>query len=216
LIEEHEPCNREIENSRGWSYVTFYPEEVQANKILYDVNRLRELALDNRYYLPYEVIAQHNKVVVTAFPDGESPISPLIGLYQLISSYVGRFVDSGRYPTHGFYGKIGGIYERPEKGRVLAIYSENDEALLTIFASLEELINEFSLQGVRFELRFSNGLSALPRMLYGFDDPGYRRSGARHYKITDPELFTAVLNQAKLDYSSYPFDDEAGTPVGTG
>jgi hypothetical protein len=59
-------------------------------------------------------------------------------------------------------------------------------------------------------------LSALPRMLCGFDDPAYRRSGARHYKIADPALFSAVLNQARLGYNSHPFDEEAGSPAGTG
>ena len=144
---------------------------------------------------------------MTAYSDGEEPLSPLFGLYELISSYAGRFLDSQQYPSHGFYGKLGGIYNRPEKGRVLAIYSANDESLLDIYDSLEKLFNETPLKGIRFELRFSNGLSALPRMLFGFDDSDYRHSGAKDYRITDPSLFTVLLNQAKLDYEKYHFDD---------
>ena len=193
-------------NNSGWSYITFFPKEVEVNTVLFDVNRLKELVVKNSYYLPYEVISQHNKVVVTAYPDGEESLSPLFGLYQLIFSYAGRFSDSQQYPSHGFYGKLGGIYNRPEKGRVLAIYSANDESLLDIYDSLEKLIKETPLKDIRFELRFSNGLSALPRMLSGFDDSDYRRSGAKHYKITDPDLFTVLLNQAKLDYENYHFD----------
>ncbi len=213
LIENNELYGGAIENNKGWSYVTFLHEEVQASNILYDVNRLMELAKDNSYYLPREVVVQHNKVVVTAYPDNESPASPLVGLYHLLSSYVNRFIDARQYPFHGFYGKLGGIYERPEKGRVLAIYSENDDALLDIHESIEKLIAKASPEGIRFNLRFSNGLSAIPRMLHGFDDPDYRRSGARHYKITDPDLFTVLLNQARHDYARYPFD-EAGSRKG--
>jgi hypothetical protein len=207
LIENNEHDGRELKNNNGWSYVTYFPKEVDADTILYDLNRLQLLAVDNSYHLPHEVIAQHNKVVVTAYPDGEVPLNPLLGLYRLMSSYANRFINHQRYPSHGFYGKLGGIYDRLEKGRVLAIYSANDEALLDIYESFEKLINEIPLKGVRFELRFSNGLSALPRMLYGFDDPGYRRSGATHYRITDPDLFAVLLNQAKCDYKSYLFDD---------
>jgi hypothetical protein len=207
LIEDKEHREVEIENNNGWSYITFFPKQVDANTILYDVNHLQALAVDNSYHLPYEVIAQHNKVVVTAYPDGEAPMNPLLGLSRLMFSYVNRFIDPRRHPAHGFYGKLGGIYDRPEKGRVLAIYAANDETLLNIYESLEKLISETSLQGVRFELRFSNGLSALPRMLYGFDDPACRRSGAVHYRITNPDLFTVLLNQARRDYECYPFDD---------
>jgi hypothetical protein len=42
-------------------------------------------------------------------------------------------------------------------------------------------------------------------MLHGFDDPDYRRSGVRHYKITDPNQFAVLLNQARHDYGMYPF-----------
>jgi hypothetical protein len=207
LIEDKEHHETEIENSNGWSYITFFPKAVAADAILYDVNRLQALALDNSYHLPYEVITQHNKVVVTAYPEGDAPMNPLLGLYRLMFSYVNRFIDPQRHPSHGFYGKLGGIYDRPEKGRVLAIYAANDEALLDIYESIEKLISETPLKGVRFDLRFSNGLSALPRMLHGFDDPAYRRSGAVHYRITNPELFAVLLDQARRDYKCYPFED---------
>ncbi len=80
-------------NDSGWSYITFFPKEVDVNTVLFDVNRLKELVVKNSYYLPYEVISQHNKVVVTAYPDGEESLSPLFGLYQLIFSYAGRFLS---------------------------------------------------------------------------------------------------------------------------
>lgn len=207
MVDAGDKFDEPIGNDSGWSYVTFFPRDVEAGKILYDVNRLQALVVASDYHLPYEVISQHNKVVVTAFPEGDEPPSPLLGLYRLMSAYVRLFTDAHKHPSHGFYGKLGGVYNRPEKGRVLAIYAVNDEALLEIYASLEKLIKEFSLPGIRFEIRFSNGLSALPRMLHGFNDPDYRRSGARHYRITDPNNFTVLLNQAKNDYEKYPFDD---------
>ncbi|MBI4632809.1 MAG: hypothetical protein HY742_02815 [Deltaproteobacteria bacterium] len=209
LIENNEPYESKIGNNKGWSYITFFPKDVRANKMLYDINRLLEVAKDNSYYLPREVVIQHNKVVLTAYPDGKSLISPLVGLYHLVTSYVDQFSDIRKYPAHGFYGKLGGIYERPEKGRVLALYSRNDNALLDIYESLDHLISEAALEGIQFKLRFSNGLSAIPRMLHGFDDPEYNRSGGGHYKITDPDRFTVLLNQARHDYERYPFD-EAG------
>ena len=206
-IENNDQYEISAEDDRGWSYITFFPKEVDVNTVLFDVNRLQKLVVENSYYLPHEVISQHNKIVVTAYPNGEESLSPLFALYQLISSYANRFLDSQQYPSHGFYGKLGGIYNRPEKGRVLAIYSANDESLLDIYDSLVKLLNETPLKGIRFELRFSNGLSALPRMLFGFDDSDYRHSGARHYRITDPNLFTVLLDQAKSDYKKYHFDD---------
>ena len=210
LVENEEPCYGEMETRRGWSYVTFFPREIEANQILYDVDLLLEIARVNSYYLPRDVVVQHNKVVVVAYPNEESPLSSLIALYHMMSSYADRFCDEWKYPSHGFYGKFGGIYERPEKGRVLAMYSQSDDALLHIHASLEELISEASSTGVRFELRIANGLSAIPRMLLGFDDPDYRRSGAGHYKITDPDLFAILLNQARHDYERYPFAETEG------
>lgn len=206
LIEQNKPYGQEIADGKGWSYLTFLSKEIRARNILFDIDRLLMTARDNNYYLPHEVIMQHNKVVVTAYPDGEAPASPLAGLYLLVSSYMKRYGEVRKYPVHGFYGKFGGIYERPEKGRVLAIYTGNDDALLHVYEAIEALIPEMPLKGVRLEQRVANGLSAIPRMLYGFDDPGYRHSGAGHYKITDPSQFTVLLNQARYDYDSYPFD----------
>ncbi len=206
LIENNEPYDKKIENNKGWSYVTFLSKKIQANKIPFDIDRLLGMAKDNNYYLPRELVVQHNKVVVTAYPDdGESPASPLLGLYLLVSFYMDRYRDVRKYPSHGFYGKFGGIYERPEKGRVLAIYTGNDDALLYIYESIEKLIPEVPLKRVRFDLHVSNGLSAIPRMLHGFDDPDYSRSGAGHYKITDPNQCAVLLNQARHDYGRYPF-----------
>jgi len=201
-----EPYDREPCNNKGWSYLTFYPKGTQAQQILFNIDRIEELAKNRNYYLPREVVVQHNKVVVTAYPEGDSPVSPLVGLYHLLSFYVKLFSDVQQYPSHGFYGKFGGIYERPEKGRVLAIYSGNDDLLLTIYESIEQLIPKVLLKGIRFGLHFSNGLSAIPRMLYGFDDPEYRRSGVEHYKIADPTQFVILLSQVRHDHQRYYFD----------
>ena len=195
----------EIGNGSGWTYLTFFPGEIEVKDMLYDIDHIQKLAKGNGYYLPCEVVLQHNKVVLTAYPEGATPGSPLAGLSLLLLSFAARFDDTKRYPSHGFYGKFGGIYERPEKGRALAIYSRNDDYLLDIYGSLEELISEIHVNGIRFDLRFSNGLSAIPRMLHGFDDPEYRRSGVKHYRISDPSGFAVLLEQAKHDYDRYRF-----------
>jgi hypothetical protein len=43
-------------------------------------------------------------------------------------------------------------------------------------------------------------------MLHGFDDPEYRRSGTKDYRITDPARFTILLEQAQQDHDMYLFD----------
>jgi hypothetical protein len=194
-------------NGRGWTYLTFYPRGTNAGEVLFDIDRLGELARENHYHLPQEVVAQHNKVVLTAYAEGDPPLSPLWGLFSRVTAFADRFSDPHRYPSHGVYGKFGGIYERPEKGRVLAIYSRNAEALLTIYESIEKLLSETRLEGFRFELDFSNGLSAIPRMLEGFDNPDYRQAGALHYRIADPARFMALLEQAREDYRMYRFEE---------
>lgn len=210
LIESGSPDDPiEIGNSRGWTYLTFFPKETKERDILYDIDQIRILAQSNNYHLSREIITQHNKIVLTAYPESASPSSLLPELYSLVASFSLRFSDPQRYPAHGFYGKFGGIYERPEKGRVLAVYSQNDDALLAIYESLEKLVSEIPAKGLRFDLRFSNGLSALPRMLHGFDDPDYRRSGAKDYRITDSARFAILLEQAKQDYGKYLFDHPA-------
>jgi hypothetical protein len=196
----------EIGNGRGWTYLTFFPKGIREQDILYDIDQILILARNNHYHLSREVITQHNKIVLTAYPEGASQASLLTKLYSLVASFAIRFSDTLQYPSHGFYGKFGGIYERPEKGRVLAVYSQNDDALLSIYESLERLVSEIPANGLRFDLRFSNGLSALPRMLHGFDDPDYHRSGAKDYRITDSARFAILLEQAKQDYEKYLFD----------
>ncbi len=207
-----EECDRatdgcELKNDRGWTYLTFFPRGTNPQDVLFDVDALRKLARENHYYLPREVIAQHNKVVLTAYSQSDPPISPVVGIFARLAMFSTLFEDARRYPTHGIYGKFGGVYERPEKGRVLAIYSRNEDALLTIYESLEKLVAEVPVEGFRFVLGFSNGLSAIPRMLQGFDDPEYRHSGASHYRIADPGRFAQLLDQAMMDYQQYRFDE---------
>jgi hypothetical protein len=213
-----EDCNQatdgyELRNDQGWTYLTFFPEGTSPGDILFDVDKFRKLALDNHYYLPREVIAQHNKVVLTAYSDSDPPISPLVGIFTLVTMFASLFNDPRRYPAHGIYGKFGGIYERAEKGRVLAIYSSKDDDLLMIYESLEKLISEIRVEGFRFVLGFSNGLSAIPRMLQGFDDPRHRRSGVKDFRITDPARFAMLLEQAMKDYEMYLFDQSLPTPA---
>lgn len=192
-----------IGNDRGWTYVTFLPQGTDIKDMLYDVDHVQRLARENGYHLPREIVVQHNKVVLTAYPEEVAPVSSVAGLYYVLMSFAARFDNVKRYPCHEFYGKFGGIYERHEKGRVLALYARSDDSLLDIYESLEKIVSETPVKGLRFELRFSNGLSAIPRMLHGFDDPEYRRSGARHCRISDPVQFAVLLDQARRDYERY-------------
>jgi hypothetical protein len=204
LVERGYPDDgMEIGNGSGWTYLTFFPEGTKERDILYDIDRILILARNNNYHLPRDIVTQHNKIVLTAYPEGASKASLLAELYFVAASFAVRFSDVRQYPSYGFYGKFGGIYERPEKGRVLAVYSKNDDSLLTIYESLEKLVSEIPAHGFRFDLRFSNGLSALPRMLRGFDDPDYRRAGAKDYRITDSARFAILLEQARQDYEMY-------------
>jgi hypothetical protein len=207
-IEHSQPGDGgEIGNGTGWTYVTFFPRGTKNKEVLYDISQILKLAQDNNYYLPHEVVVQHNKIVLTVHQEGAAAASPLAGIFPLVASFAARFDDAQRYPAHGFYGKFGGIYERPEKGRVLALYSCNDDALLVIYESLARMISEIRVKGFRFDLSFSNGLSAIPRMLHGFDNPEYRHSGAKHYRIADPVRFAILLDQARKDYEMYRFDE---------
>jgi len=207
LVESGHPDEEiEIGNGRGWTYVTFFPKGTREQEMLYDIGQILRLAQDNSYYLPRDVVTQHNKIVLTAYPEGTRPASLLAELYFIVASFAVKFDDAMRYPLHGFYGKFGGIYERPEKGRVLALYSRNDDALLEIYESLEKFISEIPVKGFSLDLRFSNGLSALPRMLHGFDDPEYRCSGTKDYRITDPARFKILLEQAQQDHDMYLFE----------
>jgi hypothetical protein len=199
-------------NRKGWTYLTFFPKGTKSKDVLYDIDGIVRLARENGYYLPRDIVAQHNKVVLTAYPDGETVASPLPEIFSIVAEIAGRYDDTEHYPRHGFYGKFGGIYDRPEKGRVLAVYSRDDEALLAIYESLQEWIAGFRGEGFRFDLHLSNGLSAIPRMLIGFDDPEYRHAGATHYRIQDPSRFAVLLEQARQDYELYRFE-EAPEPL---
>ena len=63
-----------------------------------------------------------------------------------------------------------------------------------------------AVKGITFEHRLTNGLSAIPRMLHGFDDPSYREAGGDFFRISDPARFSVLLEQARNDYSNYLFD----------
>jgi hypothetical protein len=197
----------ELEPKKGWSYVTFFRPGTRSDTVLFDVDKLELLATSNGFFLPRHVISQHNKIMVTAYCDAAANGSAQVfGLYKFLEAYAAKYSDMGKYPNHGFYGKLGGIYERPEKGRVLAIYATSDDALLDILSSVEQLVDTFKVKGIRFEYRLTNGLSAIPRILHGFDDPQYRQAGADIYRISDPTQFSVLLEQARNDYSKYIFD----------
>ena len=190
----------------GWSYVTFFPLGTTADTVLFDLSKLADTAEELGYFLPDEVVAEHNKIVVTATSVVQSPAHQLFGLLKLVEEFGKRFSDPKKHPRLGYYGKIGGIYSRPEKGRVLVLYAEDDESLLEIEAALQEMIIEFRVRGVEFELRLGNGLSDLPRLLKGYGEPEYRQAGVHHFKITDPQRFETLVNQARVDYSHYLFE----------
>jgi len=126
----------ELGNGRGWTYLTFFPKGTNPKEVLYDIEELRTVARENHYHLPFEVVAQHNKVVLTAYSDGERPVSPLPAIFAHVAMFAQRFNDTLRYSAHGICGKFGGIFERSEKGRVPAIYFRSDDALLSIYESL--------------------------------------------------------------------------------
>ncbi len=197
----------EIGNHRGWTYFTFLSGDAREQQMIFDVSHILRLAQDNSYHLPEEVVAEHNKIVLTASPENGHRVSLLPQLYEILASYATQFDDATRYPSHGLYGKFGGIYTRPEKGRVLALYSSNDEALLEIFEALEKLVAQVRPDGFTLGLHLSNGLSVLPRMLHGYDDPKYRRSGVKDYRIIDPARFEVLLEQAQRDHHMYLFNE---------
>ncbi len=201
---EHDPATTG-DTGRGWSYVTFFTPGTPHRSVLFDIDKLEELARSSGFYLPAEVIGQHNKIVLSALSADPNPSRQLFGLGSLLQNYAKTFDEKRKYPHHGFYGKMGGFFERPEKGRVLVIYATSDEALLEIEASLQQLLPNLKIPGVTFSLHLSNGLSDIPRMLDGFNDPDYRRTGATHYRITDPGRFETLLTQARSDYHRYLF-----------
>jgi hypothetical protein len=197
------------ETGAGWSYVTYYPLGTRRDEVLFDLTRLEATAEALGYFLPDEVISQHNKLVVTATSGEPSPSLQLYGLVKLILAYGDRNANPRANPRLGFYGKFGGIYTRPEKGRVLVLYAQDDECLLEVEAAFQALILEHRVRGVAFEVRLGNGLSDLPRLLKGYRDPGYREAGVHHFKITDPHRFETLVRQAREDYGNYLFEKPA-------
>ena len=190
----------------GWTYVTFFPLGTTPDKVLFDLSKLESTAEELGYFLPDDVVAEHNKIVITAKSVVQSPAHQLYGLLRLIEEFGRRFTDPDKHPRLGYYGKVGGIYERPEKGRVLVLYAEGDEALLEIEMAFQELISDFKVRGVEFSVRLGNGLSDLPRLLKGYGEPEYRQAGVHHFKITDPNRFETLVHQARVDYSNYLFE----------
>jgi hypothetical protein len=198
-----------METGKGWTYVTFVKPGTRASEVLFDVDRLDRLARAHGYYLPREVVARHNKVVVTARSSELGPSAQLFALVRFLEAFAKRHADPARHPVQGFYGKLGGSFDRRHKGRVLVMYGEGDEALLEIYAGAEAVLPECAVPGVELTVSLANGLSALPRLLTGFDDPKYRGSGATLFKIRDPGRFATVLDEARQDHDKYIFEREA-------
>lgn len=190
---------------KGWSYVTFFRPGTRGRAVLFDVDRLELIANDNGYFLPREVVTQHNKLVVTAYCEASHGSVQLYALAKLLELYAAKYASEKKHPNHGFYGKLGGIYDRAEKGRVLAIYAESDDKLLEIVSSVEQMLTQVKVPGARLEYHLANGLSAIPRLLQGFDDPHYLQSGTPFHRIADPRQFSVLLEQARGDYDHYLF-----------
>lgn len=207
-LDKSKPAALEVGDSgKGWSYVTFFRPGISREQVLFNVNEMEDTAKRNGYFLPWDLITEHNKIVICAHSlVGNGPSVALLGLVKLLEEYAKRFNHPGDYPHHGFYGKLGGIYERPEKGRVLALYATSDDDLLQIQDSLEEVIRAMKVKWATFSHHLSNGLSDIPRLLDGFDDPAYRETGATHFRITDPARFQSLLEQARRDYGHYLFE----------
>jgi len=217
----HEAIRQEIEKPRpqildvgdsgkGWTYMTFFAPGTPRDQVLFDLERLHSTALENGFFLPRDLITQHNKIVVSAYSAlGSNPSYQLFGLYHLVERFAMKFDSIRKYPNHGFYGKMGGVYDRVEKGRVVCIYAQSDDSLLTIVETLDELMKKSKLTGVVYDYHLANGLSDIPRLMDHFDDPDYLAAGATHCRITDPSRFTTLVEQARLDYSNYLFNRAA-------
>jgi hypothetical protein len=198
-----------LDTGKGWTYVTFVKPGTRASEVLFDIDRLDRMARENGYYLPRDVVARHNKVVVTARSPEAGPSAQLFALVRFLEAFARRHADPAKAPVQGFYGKLGGSFDRRRKGRVLVMYGENDEALLEILAGAEAVLPSVKVPGVELAVGLANGLSALPRLLSGFDDPDYRRSGVTAFKIKDPGRFDSVLDEARQDHDKYIFAREA-------
>ena len=191
---------------KGWSYVTFCSSRAEPAHFLYDIDRIKTIARDNGFYLPGEIVRQHNKVLVIAHSRDHEPSQQLFGLWRFLMEFEKRFDSTDKFPHHDFFGKFGGNFDRSEKGRVLAIYSNGgDDALMAVYESCEELAAAIEVPGVTFEVGVSAGLSAIPRLLAGFDDPEYRATGADFYPINNPAEFEELLETARNDFPKYLF-----------
>ena len=195
---------------KGWTYVTFVRPGTRASQVLFDVDQLDQLAKDNGFYLPKEVLAKHNKVVVTAKSEDIGPSGQLFALVRFLEAFAKRNSDTDKAPVSGFYGKLGGSFNRRHKGRVLVMYAENDESLLEVMASAEIIAPQCKIPGVELTVSITNALSALPRLLTGFDDPEYRSTGATMFKIKDVTKFHTVLDEARQDQPKYIFEATPG------
>ncbi len=194
------------DNGSGWSYVTFFSAGTPKEKALFNVAELERVLSENRQYVPRQLVDEHSKVVVEAF--SENPSLNLFALYKVLETYASFFRSATKFPNSGFYGKFGGRFERPEKGRALALYSVSDENILTIHNSVMQIMPKVNIPNVDFSIRFSNGLTELTRQLEGFDNPEYKSSGATHYRVTNPQLFAKLVKQAQEDHSKYLFEKD--------
>lgn len=191
---------------KGWSYVTFCTSGCKPETVLYNIDKIKSIARDNGFYLPGDVVRQHNKVLVIAHSADHEPSHQLFGLWKFMMEFERRFNSTDDFPLHSFFGKFGGNFDRSEKGRVLALYSNGgDDALMAIYESCEHLAAQMRVPGVSFEVGVSAGLSAIPRLLAGFDDPEYRATGADYYRINNPSEFEELLQTAKDDFPKYIF-----------
>jgi hypothetical protein len=202
----------------GWSYVTFYPRGTFRHDVVFDLHSLEMLAATN--HVPIEVLDSHNKFVIEATnefwskkdilptdipPDMDSEAANLFALYSIMREFAKQFRSISQNPEMGFYGKFGGVFEKPEKGRVLAIYSDCDENLMKMSEMMADVAGAVRVPGVKYHARLGNGLTEITRGLDGFNDKLYRETGAKHCRVKNPKEFAAILDQAKLDYANYPF-----------
>ncbi|HNU69462.1 MAG TPA: hypothetical protein PKG82_09950, partial [Myxococcota bacterium] len=101
---------------KGWSYVTFCSSRAEPAHFLYDIDRIKTIARDNGFYLPGEIVRQHNKVLVIAHSRDHEPSQQLFGLWRFLMEFEKRFDSTDKFPHHDFFGKFGGNFDRSEKG----------------------------------------------------------------------------------------------------
>ncbi len=194
-----------LDTDKGWSHITFYRPGTPSEDVLFDIDRLEHIAKDSAFYLPGDVLSQHNKIVITATSEPGNHSAQIYGLGRFLAAYAKQYRNTKKYPDLGFYGKVGGIYDRPEKGRALIIYATSDEGLLKVLEAMEAILPTVRTKGVTLGHHLANGLSDIPRLLEGLGDSSYRRSGAELFRISDLKHFTMVLRQVRRDHSKYLF-----------